>query len=55
VETRYEVERKTSGDFMLIAILPANSTEFLEPVIGGHPKYRVRACNATGCSDWLTD
>jgi hypothetical protein len=55
VETRYEVERKTSGDFMLVAILPANSTQFLEPVIAGHPRYRVRACNATGCSEWLTD
>jgi hypothetical protein len=54
-ETHYEVERKTTGDFILIATLPANSTTFAEPVVGGHPRYRVRACNAAGCSPWLND
>jgi hypothetical protein len=54
-ETHYEVERRTTGSFVLIASLPANSTQFAEPVTVGHPRYRVRACNASGCSAWVTD
>jgi large repetitive protein len=51
----FEVERKTRGDFILIAVLPASLTHFLEPVTGGHPRYRIRACNAFGCSGYITD
>ena len=53
--TRYEVERKTEGDFILIAVLPAGSTQFLETVVDGHPRYRLRACNGFGCSGYITD
>jgi hypothetical protein len=53
--THIEVERKTTGDFLLIATLPADSTQFAEPVVEGHPRYRIRACNAAGCSEWVLD
>jgi hypothetical protein len=53
--TRLEVERRTTGDFLLIATLPADSTQFTEPVVEGHPRYRIRACNAARCSEWVLD
>lgn len=57
-ETSFEVEfARGSDSYALIASLPANTTVFthedIEPVL--YHKYRVRACNALGCSPYSNE
>jgi hypothetical protein len=50
-ETGYEVERRTNnGDFVRVATLPANTTEFVDRGLREHTTYtyRVRAIRDTG-------
>lgn len=55
-ETRYEIERCASGrncTFTPLANLPADATTYDDVVPAkGMYGYRVRACNAGGCSAW---
>jgi hypothetical protein len=60
-ETRYVLQRRTlvDGTFGLwqpLATLPANMTYHADTTVvrGQTHRYRVRACNAAGCSEWST-
>jgi fibronectin type 3 domain-containing protein len=57
-EAGFEVQRRvTSGtttDWATIGTAPANATGYLDTGLSGgvRYRYRVRACNAAGCSSW---
>lgn len=55
-ETEYRVERQTgsTGPFQQVAVLPANTTSYTAPGLPASAAYgfRVRACNAAGCSGY---
>lgn len=56
-ETRYVVERApgaegSGGRFLVVATLPADSETYRDRVRAGTYRYRVKSCNAAGCSGY---
>lgn len=54
-ETRFDVRRRIQGGaWQIIATPPADTTSYLDTTVvaGTSYDYRVRACNAAGCSAW---
>jgi hypothetical protein len=54
-ETAFRLERRVgSASWMEREVLPAGSTSRLDPTVSGSTtySYRLRACNAAGCSDY---
>ena len=57
-ETEFQLEYAIeTGDYSLLATLPANTTTFTHKNLTAplYHKYRIRACNAVGCSDWSNE
>jgi hypothetical protein len=57
VEQRFEVQRKTTSGFAEIGQTPGDVVTYLDqPLPAGVPQtYRVRACNAAGCSGFSNE
>ncbi len=58
-ETGFEIERSEGdySEYMLLAIVAANTTVYTDTTVAPDTTYwyRVRACNADGCSDYTKD
>jgi len=57
VEQRFEIQRKTTGAFAPLAQTPGDVVTYLDTPLpaGVAQTYRVRACNAAGCSGFSNE